>query len=205
MKTLFATLALLVVFATSGFSQAKTSQTIGDLKIAYDNELNASAKYARYAEAARKESLPMVAKLFEATSKAEACHAANHKKVSETLGAKLDLPKIAPINAKSTPVNLLDAINGETYEFETLYPGFLKTAENEDIIEAITTFRYALLTEKRHAILYQSVLNDLQSNKKESISTTWYVCPTCGNVYDLKGVKISCEYCGTLKPRFIVF
>jgi len=205
MKTLLATLAILLVFTASGFSQDKTGTTTGDLKIAFDNEATASTKYARFAEVARKENLPMIARLFEATSKAESCHAANHKKVATALGLKVDPPKIDKFEVNTTADNLKHAIAGETYEYETMYPAYLKNAEAADLTEAIITFRYALETEKRHAIFYKSVLSDLQANQTKNISTTWYVCPTCGNVYDLKGVKISCEYCGTLKPRFLVF
>jgi rubrerythrin len=205
MNAIIIVLAFLLGFPTSGYCQSGTGKTPEEIKIAYNKESTASAKYAGYAEAARKENLPMIAKLFEATSKAESIHAANHKRVMEVLSVKVDVPVIEHFEVKSTAENLAEAIKGETYEFATMYPAFLKTAESEKISEAIVTYRYALDTEKRHAILYQSVLEKLQSKKTDSIPSTWYVCPTCGNTYDPTGVKISCEFCGTLKPRFIVF
>lgn len=205
MKPVIAGLILLFLLVPSAYCQSKTTRVSVELKIAYNGESTASVKYARYAEAARKENLPMIAKLFEATSKAESIHAANHKKVMEVLGVKVDAPKIDPFEVKTTAENLADAIKGETYEFETMYPPFLKNAETDQISEAIVTYRYALETEKRHAMLYTATLAALKAKKTDTISTVWYVCPTCGNTYDLAGVKISCEFCGTLKPRFIVF
>lgn len=205
MKPSLYLLAIVLFVSLNGYSQAKNTRTPSELKIAFNGESTASAKYAKYAAAARQENLPAIAKLFEATSKAESCHAVNHKRVMEVLGVKVDAPKIEPFEVRTTAENLAEAIKGETYEFETMYPAFLKTAEAEKISEAIVSYRYALDTEKRHAILYKSVLDALKTNKTDTISATWYVCPTCGNTYDLAGVKISCEFCGTLKPRFIVF
>lgn len=205
MKPVISGLTILLLLSTSGYSQLKGSKVSEELQVAYNGESTASAKYAGYAGAASKENLPMIAKLFEATSKAESIHASNHKRVMEVLGVQVDGPKIDPFVVKTTAENLAEAIKGETYEFATMYPAFLRTAEAEKISEAIVTYRYALDTEKRHAILYQSVLEKLQSKKTDSIPTTWYVCPTCGNTYDPAGVTISCEFCGTLKPRFILF
>jgi rubrerythrin len=205
MKAALTCLALLLMISLTGFAQQKESKTIDELRIAFNGESTASAKYAAYAEAARKENLPAIAGLFNATSKAESCHAANHKRVMEVLGSKIQDPKIEVFTVGKSVENLEDAIKGETYEFTSMYPAFLKTAETEDISEAIVTYRYALETEKKHAIIYKSVLEALKANRISTISGTWYVCPTCGNVYDLAGVKLSCEFCGTLKPRFMIF
>jgi len=204
MKSISGLAILLSLFAT-GFGQSRNTGTIEKLKLAYAAEFAASAKYAAYSGAAHEENLTNIAKLFQATSKAESIHASNHKKVLEMLGVMVETPKTGRIEIKKTEENLEDAIRGETYESDTMYPDYLKVAEAEKVSEAIVSFRYALESEKRHAILYKSALQSLKTNKTGSISTTWYVCPTCGNTYDLEGVKISCEFCGTLKPRFLVF
>ena len=205
MKPVITLVAAFLLLSTTGYCQSKTSKIPEELITAFNGEVNASAKYARYAEAARKENLLAIAKLFEATSKAESIHAANHKRVLEVLGVTAGTPTINPFEVKTTAENLAEAIKGETYEFEKMYPAFLKTAESEKISEAIVSYRYALETEKRHAILYHTVLEKMQSEKTDAIPSTWYVCPTCGNTYDSEGVKISCEFCGTLKPRFLIF
>lgn len=205
MKPIFTLLAISVIFLSAGFSRSKPRTTAEALNAAYIAESNASAKYAAYAEVARKENHAEIEKLFRATSKAESIHAANHRRVMEMLDIVVTEPKIDPVIKNTTAENLSQAIAGEKYEYQSMYPEFLKIAEGEKISEAIVTFRYAMDTEKRHAILYQTTLDALKSNNTGSISTTFYVCPTCGNTYDLEDVKISCEFCGTLKPRFIIF
>jgi rubrerythrin len=205
MKKLLSILVLLPLMFPIGRGQVQDKQTPANLQVAYVNELKAATRYAAYAKAARKENLPLVARLFEATSKAEAIHAANHKRVMEVTGAPVTEPVLPEFQAKSTRENLLEAIRGELWEADTLYPDFLKTAIDENVSEAIVSFRYALQTEKKHAALYQQVLNALEGNHYETIPRTWYVCPTCGNTYEDKDVALSCEFCGTLKPRFIVF
>jgi rubrerythrin len=199
-------LLVLLLPATMAMSQGKPApRTIEGLKTAYAGELNASAKYAKYAEKAAAENLPAVAQLFKATSKAESIHATNHKRVLDVMKVKVDTPAADPITVKTTPENLADGIKGETYEFRDMYPPFLDAADKENANEALVSFRYALETEKRHAKIYQSALDALQAKAPGTISAKWYVCPTCGNTYDMAGLPISCEFCGTLKPRFISF
>ena len=79
------------VFCTGLVSSgAAPDKTIVNLKDAFKGETTASAKYAAYAEQAKKEGFLSIATMFEATSKAEAIHAENHKKVLVTLGQKVD-------------------------------------------------------------------------------------------------------------------
>ena len=94
-----------------------------NLKAAYNGESTASAKYAAFAEKAKEEGLDTVAVMFLATSKAEAIHAANHLKVLVKLGEKIEDPQIGSFTVLSTAENLADAIKGESYEIETMYPG----------------------------------------------------------------------------------
>ena len=52
---------------------------------------------------------------------------------------------------KSTPENLKAAIAGETYERDTMYPGFIKQARVENNRDALQTFTYAKTAEAEHA------------------------------------------------------
>ena len=54
------------------------TKTIENLKAAITGESTASATYAAYAAKAAQEGQPLIQKLFEAASKAESVHAANH-------------------------------------------------------------------------------------------------------------------------------
>lgn len=68
----------------------KPVKTIADLKDGIKGETTASAKYAAFAQKAREEGNDTIAKLFDAASRAEAIHAANHTKVLEKLGEKME-------------------------------------------------------------------------------------------------------------------
>ncbi|MCX6267640.1 MAG: hypothetical protein NTW16_09825 [Bacteroidetes bacterium] len=71
-----------------------TDKTIENLKAAFKGESTASAKYAAYAIQAAKDGLPQIATMFEATSRAEKIHAANHQAVLTKMGQKTDPGKI---------------------------------------------------------------------------------------------------------------
>lgn len=157
--------------------------TIKNLLAAYAGETTASAKYAAYSKKAQEEGLTRIALLFKATSSSEQIHANNHKSVLEDLG--VNVSTIKPVyTVKSTRENLMDAISGESYEIATMYPEFLQAANAADLQLALTSLNYAYRTEQRHKPLYEKALAALDSNQVGSLSSDYYVCPTCGNTYD---------------------
>jgi len=186
-------------------AQPKPEKTIADLKEAYNGESNASVKYAKYSEIAKKEGYLNIALMFQATSKAESIHAANHLAVLNKLGVKLSGPELKPFTPGTTAENLADGIKGETWEYESMYPPMIKHSEDEQAFEATVSFRYAKDTEKKHRTIYDKALASLKAGQEKSISSIWYVCPTCGNTYTTADLAVSCEFCGTLRPRFIQF
>ena len=115
------------------------TKTIENLKAAITGESTASATYAAYAAKAAQEGQPLIQKLFEAASKAESVHAANHNKVLEKLGATME-PIDIQIHVGTTAENLKAAIAGETHEFESMYPEFIAVAEEEGQKAAVRSF-----------------------------------------------------------------
>lgn len=183
----------------------KPVKTVENLKAAYNGESTASAKYAAFAEKARAEGFDTVAVMFLATSKAEAIHAANHLKVLVKLGVTIDGPQIGTFDVMSTTENLADAIKGETYEIETMYPGFISTAETEKASDAVKSFSWANDTEKKHQAFYKKALDALNSGGESGLPLSWMVCPVCGNTYELASVPNACDFCMTKKEEFIAF
>jgi len=184
--------------------QTKSSKTIANLKAGITGETTASAKYAAFAQKANEEGFDTIAKLFEAASKAESIHAANHRKVLESLGEKMD--SIHPVfEVKTTAENLQAAIDGEAYEISTMYPQFLADAEKEKVDKAQKTFTWALDTEKKHHAFYTKALEALKANAENTLSPGYAVCPVCGNTYESAAVDESCAFCGTPRENFIVF
>jgi rubrerythrin len=180
-------------------------KTIENLKTAYNGELTASAKYASFAEKAKSEGYDTIAIMFMATSKSEAIHAANHLKVLEKLGEKTEVSIIGKFDILSTKVNLVDAIKGETYEIDKMYPGFISTAGKEKCTDGVKSFTWAFLTEKKHKEFYETALLAINGGGEGSLPATWFVCPVCGNTYNNTSVTAACELCLTTPSRFIVF
>ncbi len=199
---------LMLLAATFGFlsscSSPKPVKTIENLKAAFAGESTASAKYAAYAQKAKEDSLPAVAVLFEAASKAESIHAANHAKVLEKLGVKTD-PVNPVFKVKSTKENLQDAMKGEGYEVTTMYPEFINTAKEEKCTDAVTSFTWAIDTEKKHEGFYQSTLATVDAGNVTALPANYFVCPKCGNTYDAASVKPECEFCQTKQDQFFKF
>ena len=193
-------LILLTIFTLNLFA-AKPTKTIENLKSAIIGETTASAKYFAYSEKAKAEGFTKIALLFQATSKSEAIHANNHKAVLAELGEKMD--EFTPeYSVKTTKENLKDAIEGETYEVNTMYPDFLKTGKDENVNLALISFNYAYQTEKKHAELYKNALSQIEKGSDVSMAGKYFVCSTCGNTY-AKEAPARCGISMTSKDKFI--
>jgi len=159
------------------------SNTEKNLKDAFAGESQANRKYLAFAKKAEAEGYMQVAKLFRAAADAETVHALSH------------LKELAGI--KSTKENLLEAISGETHEFQNMYPQMIKEAEAEGIKGALRSFSYANEVEKVHAGLYQKALEELGKNGE----VDYHVCQVCG--YTAEGEPPDkCPVCGALKKSF---
>lgn len=185
-------------FATS--TDAK-SKTIENMQEAFKGETTATAKYAAYSKKAEQEGYHEIALLFKAASISENIHANNHKAVLQESGAAI--PNIQPeFSVKTTKENLEEAIAGESYEATTMYPEFLKTANEAGNQIAMISLNYAYKTEKKHRQFYESALAALQSNSVKSLATVFYICPTCGNTYE-KTAPARCGISMTSGEKFI--
>jgi rubrerythrin len=205
MKTLIrsftATLVLALIF---GFITAPVN-TIENLKAAYNGESNASIKYAAFAEKAKAEGYANLAIMFRSISKSESIHAENHKEVLEELGEKVEAPAIASFKVLSTAENLAEAIKGETYEVDVMYPEFIATAKTAKLNDAVQSLTNAFNTEKKHQAFYTSALKALNSGIEKSLPANWFICSVCGNTFDISSVPEECDFCQTPKDKFIAF
>ncbi|NLI12470.1 rubrerythrin family protein [Pelotomaculum propionicicum] len=154
-----------------------------NLKTSIAGESQANRKYAAFAKKADEEGYPAVAKLFRAASEAEAIHAAAQLRA---IGA-----------VKSTAENLKAAIEGETYEFTQMYPGFIAKAEEEGSKQAKIAFNQANEAEKVHAALYTKVLDSLESKPE----VEFYLCTVCGNIVENEAPD-KCRICNAPKKAF---
>jgi rubrerythrin len=194
---------LIALFAFMGCKQAKPVKTIENLKAGIKGETTASTKYAAFAQKAREEGNDTIAKLFDAASKAESIHAANHLKVLVGLGEKMEEFK-PEFEVKTTAENLQAAIDGETYEATSMYPKFLADAETEKVPDATKSFMWAFDTEKKHAQFYKNALEALNTKTENTLPFEYAVCPVCGNTYDKASMDAACAFCQTPSEKFII-
>ncbi len=158
-------------------------QTEKDLKTAFAGESQANRKYLAFARKADQEGYPQVAKLFRAAAEAETVHAHSHLRALKGIGNTMD--------------NLKEAIGGETYEFESMYPPMIANAEKEGHKAAVRTFTYANEVEKVHAELYQKALDNIETPQ----SVDYYVCSVCGHTCENEAPE-TCPVCGSKAKAF---
>ena len=157
-----------------------------NLAEAFAGESQANRKYLAFAKQAEVDGLPQVAKLFRAAAHAETIHAHAHLRAMGGI--------------KKTAENLQEAIEGEGFEFQKMYPPFLEEAQKEGDRLAEISFRNALAVEEVHHDLYQKAFSAVQNGADLSARPV-YVCEICGNtVYDAAPDK--CPVCQVPKERF---
>jgi rubrerythrin len=198
MKTI---LALLGAFGISQVallaSEGVTPSTMADLQSAFNGESNAHARYLAFAKKADAEGYGGVASLFRAAARAEEIHAGNHAVVIKKFGG-VPATKREMFVVKSTRQNLTEAIKGETYERDQMYPRFIQQAKADANSDAVRTFQFALAAEAEHAKLYRNALDNLESMKG---SRAFYVCPVCGFTTPKLDFE-RCPTCATPKEHF---
>lgn len=162
------------------------STTESNLKEAFAGESQAFQKYTSFAEAAEKEGLPNIARLFRTTAQAERVHAAGHLSALEAVG--------------STVKNLEAAIGGETWEYEEMYPPMLEQAKKEGH-RAKRMFGFAVEAEQVHARLYALALEAAQRGE-DLTETEFHLCPVCGHI-ELGAAPEHCPICNLPAARFV--
>jgi rubrerythrin len=121
------------------------SATLKNLESALAGESQAHIKYRYFARIARAEGFEEVAQHFEHTADQELQHAWGH----------LDLLIGKPDTRKCLEM----AIEGETYEFTTMYPQFEAIATREGELEAAKEAQHQIAESKEHAEQFKAVLD----------------------------------------------
>lgn len=160
--------------------------TYENLMTAVQGETNAVAAYTAYAEQAEDEGYLDVANLFLATAAAEQQHADELWVILTAMGAKpADRPKAAVPVVGSTAENLQAAIDGETYEYITMYPNFTTArGAGSRSADASRLFFQLSAVEAVHGINFEYALARLDDAEylAEAFGTL-YRCPVCGAVF----------------------
>ena len=157
-----------------------------NLGTAFAGESQANRRYIAFARKANEEGFPQIAKLFRAAAEAETVHALNHLRIRNEV--------------KSTLENLETAVSGETFEYNEMYPEYIKEADAEENRPATWCFEVANKVEKIHASLFSKAIDALKSGKDLS-KREFFVCDVCGNTVE-NVVPEKCPICNAPKTRF---
>jgi rubrerythrin len=123
--------------------ELKDSKTEENLKEAFAGESQANRRYLYFAQKADVEGYPDVAALFRSVAEGETGHAFDFLR---EVGDPVTGAAVGP-----TEDNLKSAIEGETYEYSEMYPGFARTARDEGFDEIAEWFETLARAEKSHA------------------------------------------------------
>ena len=168
------------------YSGTKTEQ---NLRAAFSGESEARNKYTFFASKAKKEGYEQIAALFLKTADNEKEH------------AKLWFKELNGIG--DTAENLLNAAEGENYEWTDMYEDFAKTAEEEGFTELAHKFRLVAAIEKHHEERYRALLRNVETAEvfKRSEIKVWE-CRNCGHIVVGKEAPEVCPVCNHPQSYF---
>ena len=166
------------------------TQTEKNLEAAFAGESMARNKYTYYASKAKKEGYEQIAALFLKTADNEKEHAKMWFK--ELHGGMPD-----------TATNLLDAAEGENYEWTDMYAGFAKTAEEEGFPVLAAKFRLVAAIEKPHEERYRALLQNVETAQVfEKSEVKVWECRNCGHIVVGTAAPDVCPTCDHPKAYF---
>ena len=131
--------------------ELKGSKTEKNLMAAFAGESQARNKYTYYASKAKKEGYEQIAAIFEETAGNEKEH------------AKMWFKLLNGGSIKSTKENLIDAANGENYEWTDMYEEFARVAKEEGFEDIAFLFEEVGKIEKEHEERYKKLLSNLEN------------------------------------------
>lgn len=124
------------------------SLTLKNLESALAGESMAHVKYRYFAKLARAQGYTEIADHFDHTADQELLHAWGHLELL--------------IGKPSVRDSLQMAIDGETYEYTTMYPGFEEDAEREGNEAAMLEARLQAKESREHAEQFTQILEKAQ-------------------------------------------
>lgn len=169
----------------------KGTKTQANLMAAFAGESQARNKYTYYASKAKKDGFVQISKIFEETANNEKEH------------AKIWFKLLHDGEIPDTAANLLDAAEGENYEWTDMYARFAEEAKEEGFDHIAFLFEEVGKIEKEHEERYRKLLANVEgglvfSRDEDKI----WICSNCGHIVIGKEVPNMCPVCKHLKSYF---
>lgn len=176
---------------TNVMKDLKGTKTEVNLQTAFAGESQARNKYTYYASKARKDGYVQIAELFEETANNEKEH------------AKIWFKFLHNGEIPSTEENLLDAAEGENYEWTDMYAGFAAVAHEEGFEEIAILFEKVAEIEKMHEERYRKLLENVKGGIVFSRDEDMvWECSNCGHIVVGKKAPEICPVCKHAKSYF---
>ncbi len=171
--------------------ELKGSRTEQNLMTAFAGESQARNKYTYYASKARKEGYVQIAELFEETANNEKEH------------AKIWFKELHGGEVPDTATNLLDAAEGENYEWTDMYASFAEIAREEGFTRLAYLFEAVGKIEKAHEERYRKLLANVEGGLVFSKDGDMiWECGNCGHIVIGKEAPKMCPVCAHPQAYF---
>ncbi len=171
--------------------ELKGTQTEKNLQTAFAGESQAHTKYEYYASQAKKDGYTQIQNIFLETSKNEKEH------------AKLWFKALNGGAVPETSDNLLDAANGEHYEWTEMYAEFAETARKEGFADLAELFDGVAGVEKEHEERYRKLIERIEAGEvfqREGVYA--WKCNNCGHIHIGKEAPMVCPVCNHPREYF---
>ena len=171
--------------------ELKGSKTEANLMAAFAGESQARNKYTYYASKAKKDGFEQIAEIFLETANNEKEH------------AKMWFKELHGGEIPSTSENLLDAANGENFEWTDMYKDFAETAREEGFERIANLFEGVAEIEKHHEERYRALLSNVDNELvfSKDGDKIWQ-CRNCGHICIGKNAPEVCPVCSHPQSYF---
>ena len=160
----------------------KGTKTLENLLAAFAGESQARNKYTYYASKAKKEGYVQISNIFLETAANEKEHAELWFKLAHGIG--------------TTEENLLDAAEGENYEWTDMYKEMAATAREEGFPEIAAQMEGVAAIEKEHEERYRKLAANIKEGKifAREEKVLWQ-CSNCGHQVVAEKAPQLCPVC----------
>ena len=174
-------------------SELKGSRTEANLMAAFAGESQARNKYTYYAARAKKDGYEQIARLFLDTADNEKEH------------AKIWFKLLHGGAVQDTATNLIDAAEGEHFEWTDMYANFAKEAKSEGFDDIAALFESVAAIEKEHEERFKALLGNINDHKvfRKDNHVEWE-CANCGHRHMSEAAPDVCPVCVHPKSFFMI-
>ena len=171
--------------------ELKGSRTEQNLMTAFAGESQARNKYTYYASKAKKDGYEQIAAIFEETANNEKEH------------AKMWFKELHGGSIPDTMENLIDAANGENYEWTDMYSEFARVAKEEGFDRIAYLFEGVAAIEKEHEERYRKLIENIEGGLVFSRDgDKIWKCRNCGHIVIGKDAPKVCPICAHPQSYF---